>query len=70
MTPLTEPCSPNAFSVPSGMVSTVNGAASACTYSVSGAFGSLVPVLAHNSRCARAPMLAARCQRVEPRNCW
>ena len=39
----------------SGMVLTVNGAASPCTYRVSGAAGSLVLVLAHSSRCIRAP---------------
>jgi integrase len=36
----------------------VNGACSALTYSTSDASGSLVPVLAHSSRCGRAPALA------------
>ena len=41
----------------SGMVFTVNGAASALMYRTSDAFGSLVPVLAHSRRCGRAPAL-------------
>src|SRR6516164_10345804 len=47
----TWPCSASAFSVPSGMVLTVNGAAKVLTYKTSEAFGSLVPVLAHSRRC-------------------
>ena len=42
-------------SVASGIVFTVNGAASALMYSTSEALGSLVPVLAHSSRCGRRP---------------
>ncbi len=53
------------FRVWSGMVSTVNGTASASTYSTSGASGSLTEVEAHSSRCARAPSLASRPQRGE-----
>ena len=51
------PWSASAFSVASGIVFTVNGAASALTYSTSEACGSLVPVLAHSRRCGRAPAL-------------
>ena len=61
----TIPWSANASSVWSGMVSTVNGAASAPAYSTSGAAGSLTEVEAHSSRCARAPSLASRNQRGE-----
>jgi hypothetical protein len=46
-------------------VSTVCGAARAVTYSVSGSFGSFVPVLAQRMRCERAPKLTSRCQRSD-----
>ena len=61
----TSPWSANALSVPSGIVLTVSGAASALMYRMSEAFGSLVPVLASSSRCGRAPALSARCYRGE-----
>jgi hypothetical protein len=48
-----------------GIVLMVSGAARASRYSVSDATGSLVPVLAHSSRCGRAPASARRCQRVD-----
>ena len=54
----------NASSVFSGMVSMVSGAASASTYRVGDAFGSLVPVLAHSMRCLRAPAAARSRQRL------
>ena len=44
-----------AFKVASGIVFTVKGAASALTYRISDALGSLVPVLAQSRRCGRAP---------------
>src|SRR5262249_49496027 len=50
-------CKASAFKVASGMVFTVNGAASPLTYRMSDADGSLVPVLAHSRRCGRAPAL-------------
>src|SRR5262245_14156859 len=50
-------CKASAFRVASGMVFTVNGAASPLTYRMSDADGSLVPVLAHGRRCGRAPAL-------------
>jgi hypothetical protein len=59
--PSISPCSANAFNVASGIVLTVNGAARASTYNVSGALGSLVPVLAQRRRWARAPALKIRC---------
>ena len=62
----TSPWSAKAFSVPSGMVFTVNGAASALIYRMSDAFGSLVPVLAQSRRCGRRPAFTMRCQRGEP----
>ena len=49
-----EPSSARAFKVASGMVLTVNGAASALTL---GALGFLAPVLAQRSLCGRAPAL-------------
>ena len=48
---------------------TVFGAASAVTYIVSGADGSLTPVLANSSRWGRAPRFISRCQRSVPINC-
>src|SRR6185312_10502666 len=59
------PWSATACKVFSGMVSTVSGAASASTYSVSEAFGSLVPVEAQSRRCGRAPAAASFSQRGE-----
>ena len=56
---------PNASIVVSGIVLMVNGAWRAVTYSTSEASGSLVPVLAHSSRCGRAPALASRPKRGE-----
>src|SRR6185437_1973433 len=53
--PCNLPWSAKARMVLSGMVLMVSGAASASTYSVSGAFGSLVPVLAHSRRCGCTP---------------
>ena len=44
----------------SGMVLTVNGAASASTYRTSEALGSLVPVLANSRRCGRPPSFITR----------
>ena len=44
----------------------VSGAASASMYSVSGAAGSLVPVLAQSRRWGCAPAAASFCQRGEP----
>src|SRR5262249_34411204 len=49
----------------SGMVFTVKGAARLFTYRMSDALGSLVPVLAHSSRCARAPALYILCHRAD-----
>jgi hypothetical protein len=43
----------------------VSGAANASMYIVSRAAGSLLPVLAHSSRCGRAPAFASFCQRGE-----
>src|SRR4029077_7463763 len=57
MISLRSPWSARAFKVPSGIVFTVKGAASALIYSTSDAWGPLVPVLAHNKRCGRAPAL-------------
>ena len=54
-----------AFSVTSGIVFTVKGAARALIYSISEALGSLVPVLAQRRRWGRAPALKMRCQRGE-----
>ena len=51
------------------MVLTVNGAASPCTYRVSEAAGSLVFVLAHSSRCIRAPAFSSRWNRSELISC-
>ena len=42
---------------PKVTIAAVNGAAIAWTYRMSEAAGSLVPVLAHKSRCGRAPRL-------------
>ena len=61
----TLPRSANARSVLSGIVSIVSGAANASTYSVSGAAGSFVPVLAHSRRCGCAPAAASLSQRVD-----
>ena len=61
---------PTAWSVSSGIVSTVDGAASPRTYSSGGADGSLTPVLANSSRCGRAPFAIRRCQRSEAKNAW
>lgn len=55
--------SARAFNVASGIVFTVNGAASAWIYRRSEASGSLVPVLAHSRRWGRAPTLKTRCHR-------
>src|ERR1700691_2074884 len=55
MTAFTCPLAANASRVFSGIVSTVSGAANASTYRLGEAFGSLVPVLAHNMRCFFAP---------------
>src|SRR5271169_4782886 len=63
MTDLICPCVENASSVFSGMVSMVSGAASASTYMLGGACGSLLPVLAHNNRCLTAPAAASARQR-------
>ena len=59
------PWSAKASRVASGMVSIVNGAASAVTYSTSGASGFLVEVLAHSRRWGRAPSFARRPQPAE-----
>src|SRR5579871_2749166 len=60
----TLPFSANASSVFSGMVSMVSGAASASTYSVGDAFGSLTPVLAQSMRCGTAPRAASSLKRL------
>src|SRR6185312_8954689 len=68
ITPSSWPCSANACRVFSGIVLIVLGAASVLTYSVSEAFGSLVPVLAHSRRCGCAPAAASFIQRSEASN--
>src|SRR5450631_1114408 len=63
MTESIRPLAENSNRVFSGMVSMVSGAASASTYSPGRACGSLLPVLAHKSRCFSAPAAASARQR-------